>query len=270
MSYTEDICNFIPPKKVGGLEYYHFVYETRLKRLKQPFKYGIFHAYLCVKGDGVLEVNGCKYPLTSGTLFFAFPEEQYTLTDVSGLTYLYISFGGCDASSVLADFGVSRETRLFEGFSHLVHFWMSSIRRVDKQNAVALTESVLLYTLSYINSDKRDKGGDRFNSVLEYIDANITEPTLSISKVSDIFFYSEKYLSALFTRRMGERFTSYVNIKRIENAKRYLVEDKLSVSDISYECGFSDPFYFSKVFKKYTGMTPSQFSKKNSERNGIK
>ena len=262
----EDICNFIPPKKTGGVEYYHFVYETSLKKLKQPFEYGIFHAYLSVKGEGALIVDGSENPLSSGTFFFAFPEEKYSIEDISGLTYLYISFGGKDAFSLLSDFGISKDVRIFEGFSHLVHFWMSSIRRVDKQNAVALTESVLLYTLSYINSDRKEKSGDRFNSVLEYIDANFTEPTLSIARVSDLFFYSEKYLSALFTRRTGERFTSYVSKKRIEKAKEYLTEDKLSVSDISYECGFSDPFYFSKVFKKYTGVTPSQFAKKNIER----
>lgn len=262
----EDICNFIPPKKTGGVECYHFVYETRLKKLKQPFKYGIFHAYLCVKGEGKLNIDGCEYQLSPGTLFFTFPEERYSIEDISALTYLYISFGGKDASCVLSDFGVSKNMRILDGFSHLVHFWMSSICRVDKQNAVALTESVLLYTLSYINSETKEKGGDRFNSVLEYIDANIFEQNLSIARVADLFFYSEKYLSALFTRRMGERFTGYVCTKRIEKAKKHLIENELSVSEISYACGFSDPFYFSKVFKKYTGYTPSQFAKKSKNK----
>lgn len=260
----EDICNFLPRKKHSGdIEYYHFVYEASFRKLQQPFFLSKYRAFLVFKGDGVFKTGSREYKLEPGTLFFTFPKSSFEIEGSNSFTYLYISFNGTGVAPLLDNFGVSEETCVFEGFEHLTDFWMTSIRRVNPSNATALTESVLLYSLSYIgNQENPSSDSNRFESILSYIKENFTDTTLSVKKTADIYFYSEKYLSSLFKKNTGVKFTEYLNELRISHAKALMDEKKLSVSEVALKCGFSDPLYFSKVFKKSIGMTPSEYVKK--------
>jgi YesN/AraC family two-component response regulator len=72
-------------------------------------------------------------------------------------------------------------------------------------------------------------------------------------------FLSPAYFSRIFKEEMGENFNSYVNLIRIEAAKKLLLNEQVPLVDISSLVGFEGQSYFSKVFKKMTGMTPGRF-----------
>lgn len=262
----EDICNFLPGKKQSGaIEYYHFVYEANLKKLAQPFYLSQYRMHLVFKGEGTLKTGAKTYMLSPGTLFFTFPRTSFTLQGSDQFTYLYITFDGSGANAFLDSFHVSPNRFVFEDLDHLRDFWMRSIRRVTPSNATTLTESVMLYSLSFIE-DSRDPSCDanRFDSILNFIDANFRDPSLSVKKIADIHFYSEKYLSALFKQKTGIKLTEYINGLRVKHALSLMDGSSLSVSAIAGKCGFSDPLYFSKVFKKSAGMTPTEYIKSKS------
>lgn len=260
----EDICNVIPPKEnPASLEFYYFVYETNFRKLPQPFVHSNFYVYLTFKGTATLKTENKEYTLTPGTLLFTFPYQKIEIASEEEFTYLYIAFNGAGADELLNNLSINKENFVFPNFEHLTNFWMSSIRRISPSNGNTLAESVLLYTLSYINTieEHSRKNGDRFESILEYVDNNFTDPNLSVGKVADLFFYSKKYFSSLFFKRQNVKFTDYLNGLRIQYAVSLLREHSASVSEIATKCGFSDPFYFSKVFKKFTGKTPTEFMK---------
>lgn len=94
--------------------------------------------------------------------------------------------------------------------------------------------------------------------IQQYICAHFSED-ISLSALSRQFTISEKYLSSLFKTVVGQNLVSFVNEVRIENAKQILKETTLSVQCIAELCGFNDYFYFSKVFKKKTGVTATQY-----------
>ena len=259
----EDICNFLPQKKSSGnIDFYHFVYEASFKKLPQPFFYTKHRAILVFKGEGELIIDDSKWRLLPGTLFFVPPRTTFRLEGTQNFTYLYISFNGEPVKELLERFGVTRTNFIFDGLSNLCDFWMASIRRINPTNANALTESVLLYSLSFVptsNQPQEDEG--RFDSILKYIAENFNDPTLSIKKIADIYFYSEKYLSSLFKKNMNKKFTEHLNELRIAHAVAIMGANTRSVSEISAKCGFSDPLYFSKVFKKSVGVSPSEYIK---------
>ena len=259
----EDICNFLPEKKIpSNIDFYHFVYEASFKKLPQPFFYTKYRAFLIFKGDGELIIDDRRWHLVPGTLFFVYPRTTFRLEGSQNFTYLYITFNGEAADPLLERFGISRKKFIFEGLSNLCDFWMTSIRRINPTNANALTESVLLYSLSFVplsNDCQEDIG--RFDSILKYIADNFNDPSLSVKKVADIYFYSEKYLSSLFKKNMGKKFTEHLNDLRIAHAVSIMSANTESVSEIAIKCGFSDPLYFSKVFKKTVGVSPSAYIK---------
>lgn len=258
-----DICNFLPPATNDkNIQYRLFVYEAELYNLAQPFMRKHFCMHLAFRGNAVLQVDGKRYPLAPGTLFFTQPHQSYELVDSDKFTYLYITFDGLGAAPLLEQFGISKERFVFPNFGHLTEFWMNSIRRANPGNIQVLTESVLLHTLSFI--EKNDKPQDvrvsrEFDEILQYIHNNFADPELSIAKTADIFGFSKKYFSALFAKNMQTNFTDYLAEIRIKHATDLLQQNKLSVSELAEKCGYADPLYFSKVFKKITGVSPSKY-----------
>ena len=70
---------------------------------------------------------------------------------------------------------------------------------------------------------------------------------------------SSYYFSKLFKQETGENYVEYLSRVRIENAKKMLTESEASIKEISYSVGFSDPNYFSRAFKKYEGVSPTEY-----------
>lgn len=257
------ICNILPPAPSGRDIYYrHFVYEADLYKLEQPFVNSFFRMHLVYKGKATLCIEGSRYALAPGTLFVTFPYQSYQILDDQNCAYLYISFEGPGAEPLLRQFGISRSRMVLKRFAHVADFWMTSIRRANPNNIRVLTESVLLHTLSFIEQSEQAKeyhANPQIDAIVQYIHNNYGDPELSVSKLADIFGFSRKYLSAVFAQNMEINFTDYLTKVRIEKAMEMLEKKKCSVGELARKCGFSDPFYFSKVFKKITGVPPSRY-----------
>lgn len=90
------------------------------------------------------------------------------------------------------------------------------------------------------------------------IDADLTAD-LSLHKQADELGVNASYLSNLFKKEIGTTYTDYVNKKRIDYAKQLLNTTSCQVQSIAQKCGIFDLNYFSKVFKKYEGVTPIKY-----------
>ncbi|HHW49757.1 MAG TPA: AraC family transcriptional regulator [Clostridiaceae bacterium] len=96
---------------------------------------------------------------------------------------------------------------------------------------------------------------------LEYIRQNYSN-NITVKDVSSFCHCSESYLSHIFKNKMKTSIMKYINKLRIEHAKILLLNSDSSVSEIALKTGFCDPNYFSVVFKRFTGLSPSEYRKK--------
>ncbi len=265
----DSICRFLPPKSVSGnIKTVHFVYETEFLSMKQPFIRSIYYLHLVTSGNAVLKYSGHEYPLKEGTLFFFFSGVPYEIDGDENFRYTYISFMGANVPDFLGEMGITIENSVFQGYSHLKELWLSSIVRVNNVNANVLTESVFLNTLSYIAKGKEKNEPNKnsenlFSVIVDYVDTHYSEKELSLKKVAEIFAYTEKYLSHFFKSKMGIGFNEYVNNLRLQNALELVEKGVCSVTEIALKCGFSDPLYFSKCFKRKMGKSPTEYIKNN-------
>ena len=94
--------------------------------------------------------------------------------------------------------------------------------------------------------------------VKAYIDENYAKD-ISLDEVSRMVDISPYYFSKLFKQEVGENFIEYVTEARISHAKRLLEDSRYSIKEVCVMSGYSDPNYFSRIFKKYEGMTPSEY-----------
>ena len=123
-----------------------------------------------------------------------------------------------------------------------------------------MSEAVLLYTFADVcasESETEEEGNVSFILQIKcYVDEHFTDPHLSLYSVAEQFGYSSKYLSEHFKKTVKIGFSSYLTNLRIEHAKKLIHDGMRNVSEISRFCGFRDPLYFSKVFKRLVGSAP--------------
>lgn len=102
-------------------------------------------------------------------------------------------------------------------------------------------------------------------AITSYINDNYMNENLTLKKIAkEVLFMDEGYLSKLFCKNTGEKFNYYLTKIRMEKAKK-LIGDGMDekIYDVAQKVGFgSNPQYFSQLFKKYTGCSPTDYNKK--------
>jgi AraC-like DNA-binding protein len=101
---------------------------------------------------------------------------------------------------------------------------------------------------------------DRINLIITQESSN---KNLSLDMIADRLNMSTDYVGKLFKKYTGKSIVVRINEERIENAKKLLVETKLSINEIIDQVGFSTDKYFFSLFKKMNGLTPNEYRKKN-------
>ena len=112
-----------------------------------------------------------------------------------------------------------------------------------------------------------EQTGDIVRMIKQYVRENIADSSLSLKRISETtLFMNADYVSKVFARKTGEKFSSYVSRKRIELAKALLAAGNARISHVAEQAGFgNDIQYFSRIFKKSTGMPPSEFARLQQE-----
>lgn len=99
---------------------------------------------------------------------------------------------------------------------------------------------------------------DQIKTVLEYIEANFSTG-LSLEKLAQVVGMNPKYFCRVFSQLTHQSPMDYVNFYRIEQAAFLLSSTDLPITSVAMECGFWESSYFTKVFKKYKGITPKRY-----------
>ncbi|WP_150265108.1 helix-turn-helix domain-containing protein [Paenibacillus tepidiphilus] len=116
----------------------------------------------------------------------------------------------------------------------------------------------LLQRLSQVLAERSVKERNPMNEIVKYIEQNY-QSELSLQEVAGKFFVSREYVSRKFKQELGINFSDYIVQVRIEKAKLLLQNPNLKLAQIAEMVGVHDVKYFSKVFKKQTGVTPKEY-----------
>ncbi|TCZ77191.1 response regulator [Paenibacillus albiflavus] len=121
---------------------------------------------------------------------------------------------------------------------------------------------------SFNSSTNRKPSDMLMVSAKDYIDKNLAND-LGVEEISDYLGISYSYFSMLFKQTFGETFLEYLTKQRIELAKSMLLASDKSVAQIGKLVGYSERRYFTRVFYKFTGSTPSEYREKNADPKSI-
>ncbi|WP_238902913.1 helix-turn-helix domain-containing protein [Clostridium sp. YIM B02506] len=135
-------------------------------------------------------------------------------------------------------------------------------------NLQQITNLINTMQVEYCNSVKKlslKNYSSTVRKAIEFIRINLNQ-YLSLTTISESLYVSSFELSRQFKKETGETITEYINKRRINEAVFILENDTMSITDVSYTVGFNDVNYFTKVFKKIKGTTPSEYRNKKDKK----
>ena len=138
---------------------------------------------------------------------------------------------------------------------------ISSLKRIMETNSIAEMESctrALVQQTQDMAQSSAASADHIVSSVQAYISAHYGEQ-LSLDQLAQQFYLSSSYLSRLFKRETGTTLTTYLQNVRIEAAKNLLRTTALKSYEVAERVGINDPVYFSRIFKKITGLKPKDY-----------
>lgn len=190
-------------------------------------------------------ITDIKMPVMDGIAFMQYMENKH----IPGKIIVISGF---------SDFSYMR-TAIQSG---VVDYILKPIDSQDLNNAI----SAAIAQLEQETLNKQEKSSpiteQSSNSVVQnitlFIDKHYKED-ISLSDLADTFYLSKEHLSRLFKKETGQNLFSYIMDLKLEEAKRLLIETNRTLDDIAFSLGFSNGNYFSKVFKKNIGVSPSSY-----------
>ena len=208
--------------------------------------------HLVVSGKGFFRVGGKTYPVKSGEIFRILPGEvtYYQADAEEPWCYRWLGFDGAlskDFASLPPVFPVSSiGARCFR---------FEDVEGASPEFRIA---SRLFRLYAELFERRESKAESYVQRVLDYVEVSYMYPGLRVEEIANQLHLDRHYLSRLFRNRTGQTLQDYIISVRMEEALRCLSQG-LTVVDTAERCGYSDPFLFSKMFKRRYGLSPTHW-----------
>lgn len=195
--------------------------------------------------------------LDAGKLEFELTESAHDLLNEKKLSGQMIQDWFCEMIRVCI-FGMGQNEQLEENFLAEMEekFWYCT----SAQETAKLLIDKIYDMVLQINRENAVREAKPITEAKKYIQDNYLRE-LKLEDVSSAVGFNAAYFSTLFRKETGQTFTNYLTDLRIRKAKELLCEKDVSVSDVAELVGYKDLKYFSRLFKKVTGISPSDYKK---------
>lgn len=226
-----------------------------------------------LNGHGYAELhNGESKRLSKGDFLIYYPKQRhYFYADENDpMEIMWLYFQGTHCADMLNAIGLNADEPLHHFFiSHSIQRTMTTIINAlgmtdDIHRLAATGETMILFSYIQNTLQGRNRLKDTYkqdtaiSKVLSFIEENY-HMDINIDILCNYVNYSRSYLSRLFKKEVNMTIPEYANTIRIQHARILLIETSMSMREVASSVGFSDPYYFSNVFKSFTGYSPSAY-----------
>ena len=131
----------------------------------------------------------------------------------------------------------------------------------NMESAIAYAKKMISQAIEIRDQNSGNKNRSILKTAVDFIDSHYMDEEISLNTVANVANVSSNHFSALFSQNMGQTFIEYLTTLRMNKAKELLRCTGMRSSEIEGEIGYKDAHYFSYLFKKTQGMTPSDYRK---------
>lgn len=222
------------------------------------------------QGSGILRVNEVEYSLHAGQGFLIFPDTimNYEADADDPWVYTWIGFRGMNAKSLMQRAQLTLDHPIYDsqGREWFQHFYQNLLANYNEPGEDMYAQGMLYQmvyeliacaptaTVPLRVAPSRER---YLQQAIEYIENSYSQK-ISILDIAHAVGLDRTYLSGLFKAELGVSLQTFLVQYRMKRALELLHHSQLSISDISRSVGYTDPFLFSKMFKKTIGHSPKQ------------
>lgn len=235
--------------------------------------------FIVQKGSGELFYKDNLYYLNKGSCVFIDCNTHYEHRTNNALwTLLWIHFNGESLGKIYQKYVERGGTPVFypndiNPFYIVWNLVYNLSSTTDYIRDMRINEALnnlltLLMQETCISSVEKDQSyhlNDGLDGVHQYLDLHFRDELL-LDDISKKFYISKYHLARSFKEKYGISINAYVNVLRITNAKHLLRFSNKSIAIVSHECGIEDGNYFSRLFKKIEGISPTEYRRMWSEK----
>lgn len=134
------------------------------------------------------------------------------------------------------------------------------------ESAITYAKKMISQAITIRDQNSGNKNRSILKNAVDFIDEHYMDEDISLNTAANVANVSSNHFSALFSQNMGQTFIEYLTTLRMNKAKELLRCTGMRSSEIAGEVGYKDAHYFSYLFKKTQGMTPSEYRKAREEK----
>lgn len=241
---------------------YHF--RTRKKGADE------FILIYCVQGQGKIKIAGEQIILLPNH-FVVIPKKtahEYRADQFNPWSIYWMHFDGIIAQNIFDRYRLNPnkyeivpvDGNRIDQFNQIFRILSSDyvMPRLEYANILGLN---FLTSFVFLEIDRVLQINNRIDlvdNIIDFLMKNL-DKSLKSDDIAKEFNYSPSYLFNLFKKRTGYSLIHFFNLKKSQKACEYLSYTDLSIKEISYNMGFQDPLYFSRLFKRYIGISPKAY-----------
>jgi AraC-like DNA-binding protein len=279
-----DICKLSDFQQDDLLISRFAAYLQKHKDLYFPHKHTFYHLVLFTKGGGTHSIDFKTFDVVPYQIYFMIPGQVHSWNFEGDVDGYVIHFSSAFFQSFLLK---NEYLDQFHFFSGIIDDAVIQIQPPLQQKVTELFEEIIAESenparmgidmvralmlqvfilISRINTDNKEAQQPLYNYTLlktfqKLIEKNFT--TLKLPKdYAELLYITPNHLNALCNDLLGISAGEVIRNRILLEAKRLLINLNLTISEISYQLNFNDNSYFTKFFKKYTGLTPEEFRKR--------
>ena len=241
---------------------------------KRPRGCSEFILIYCIEGYGTINIEGKDHRLSPHSFFIvnANTPHCYYADEKEPWSIYWVHFAGEFSVQFYNKFielndgahiNIPFERNRIAEFEYLIDLISIGISKDIFEYACMLLYktigSFLYYSLK--STSIMDNNNDKvIEEIKDYLKNNISEK-ITVSKIANEFHKSNSSIFSLFKKKTGYSIIHYFNLLKIQHACELINLTSMPIKEISYHLNFQDPLYFSRLFKKYMGVSPSEYRK---------
>lgn len=232
-------------------------------------KFGYYTVRYIIEGRGYATINGVTHNLDQDMVYISFPDADSTIVQDKNEPYALAWFvvDGLAVKNILSEvcsgqkdiiLKLAPDEKLRKIFTTTPYKCKNDIEHSDFIALSAFYE--IMYRIARQtrkNTKPASKTNSHVKNASQYVQDNYADPFLSVTKIATEIGIAPKYLSTIFKATTGIDLNKYITNKRLAEANALLEKGVFSITQISEMCGFTSPYYFSTVYKKYNVIPPS-------------
>lgn len=268
MMEDDPLLSMLHITDIGYYPKAHHHYRER----KEPINQYVF--IYCIDGKGHYRVGGQEHTVVENQYFIlpAGIPHVYAADEKNPWTIYWIHFKGAMASyyagTVLypmdilpeKDSRISDRIQLFEEMFNTLRsgLGIENLRYVSSLFHYYLGSLRYIHQFRKANTSKKAEDGNVVNGVIHFMKENL-EKRLTLNELAEKVDYSPSHFSMLFKKCTGYAPLAYFNLMKIQEACSMLDTTNMKINQICYKVGMDDAYYFSRLFTKMMGMSPSEY-----------